>query len=123
MENNSNIIKEIVRRAIDLQDWIKANASGGTTPPREVKDIVIAAERDESLHITVKWKYPRTGGLSDRIYHIKDSDIHETTFVYKDDVLARAGGKLFDDEGFSCARIDEAIARFYAETGLNPRVA
>lgn len=93
---NKNL-KEWALKVWELSDWIEGTMSGGIGPS---KIMVNCNVHDDSVEI--EYKYPRTCGLSDVIYHVVEPDkIRTDVFRFTDDGITMNGkpfpGKYEDD--------------------------
>lgn len=113
-------IKNIVKKAFELQDWIEGCETGGTEPPRNILSIEEEIPETGTVKITVKYDLPETAGcwIDCRYTVIDPHKVRESVFLYKNNSLSCNGGKAFSDDLWLDEE-KEMVEKFYQETGLS----
>ncbi len=102
---------ECVRDAFEVQNHIIGTLSGGIEGPR----ILISIEEVDGC-VKVNWRNPDICGLSDCIYHYKDTSVHTDIYEFPDDYHLKINGsnKIFNRDPW----VNEEINKFYQKWGL-----
>ena len=102
--------------AFETANDIRGTLSGGLDAPR----IMLGVEAEGNV-VKMRWKNPRTCGLSDCVYHYIDTSEHTDEYMIiggnnKDFLYLNGSKEVFDTDDFEPA--EELAKAFYDKWGL-----